>query len=148
MQWSATRNGGFSTARAADLVSPVTKGAFAPAAVNAEDQRSDPDSLHSFMRSLIRAYRECPELGWGEFTLLGCDAPSVLAHRCSWQDRAVVAVHNLAAEPVTARVTLPEGTGPVRLAEPLGDVRLETDKQGRFTVRLPRYGRLWLQVTA
>jgi trehalose synthase len=148
MQWSATRNGGFSTARAADLVSQVTKGAFAPAAVNAEDQRSDPDSLHSFMRSLIRAYRECPELGWGEFTLLGCDAPSVLAHRCSWQDRAVVAVHNLAEEPVTARVTLPEGTGPVRLAEPLGDVRLETDKQGRFTVRLPRYGRLWLQVTA
>ena len=30
------------------------------------DQRRDRDSLLSFMRELIRRYRECPELGWGE----------------------------------------------------------------------------------
>jgi len=43
-------------------------------------------------------------------------------------------------------VTLPEGVGPVRLAEPLGDVRMESDRQGRLEVRLGRYGRQWLCV--
>jgi len=69
----------------------------------------------------------------------------VLAHRCLWEDRATVAVHNLADRAVTAEVALPEGTGPHRLREPLGDREVTTDRAGRFTVRLPRYGRLWLQ---
>jgi hypothetical protein len=47
---------------------------------------------------------------------------------------------------MSATVTLPEGAGPVRLAEPLGDVRLESDKQGRLEVRLGRYGHQWLCV--
>lgn len=145
MQWTAGRNGGFSTAAAADLVSKPARGRFGPRAVNVEDQRADPDSLHWFVRSLIRAYRECPELGWGSPTLLTCDQPSVLAHRCTWEDRSVVALHNLADRPVTARVTLPEGTGPVHLVEPLGDTALSTDRSGVLEVRLKRYGRLWLR---
>jgi trehalose synthase len=146
MQWTGGRNGGFSEAPSADLVSQVVRGAYGPKSVNAEQQRSDPDSMHAFVRALMRAYRECPELGWGAFTLLDCDQPGVLAHRCTWQDRAVVALHNLTDRPVSATVTLPEGVGPVRMAEPLGDVRMETDGHGRLDVRLGRYGRQWLCV--
>jgi glycosidase len=146
MQWTGGRNGGFSDAPSADLVSQVVRGAYGPKSVNAEQQRSDPDSMHAFVRALMRAYRECPELGWGAFTLLDCDQPGVLAHRCTWQDRAVVALHNLTDRPVSATVTLPEGVGPVRMAEPLGDVRMETDGHGRLDVRLGRYGRQWLCV--
>jgi trehalose synthase len=146
MQWTAGRNGGFSTAPAADLVSPVVRGAYAPKSVNVAQQRSDPESMHAFVRSLVRAYRECPELGWGAFDLLDCDQPGVLAHRCTWQDRSVVALHNLTDRAVSGTVSLPEGVGPDRLAEPLGDVRLETDRQGRLAVRLGRFGHLWLQV--
>ena len=148
MQWTGGRNAGFSDAPSADLVSPVVRGAYGPRSVNVDQQRSDPDSMHTFVRSLVRAYRECPELGWGAFALLDCDQPGVLAHRCTWQDRAVVALHNLTDRPVSATVTLPEGVGPVRLAEPLGDVRLETDRHGRLDVRLGRYGRQWLRVLA
>ena len=148
MQWDAGRNGGFSTAPAADLVSQVVRGSFSPRKVNADDQRSDPESLHTFMRGLIRAYRECPELGWGVSTILRCEQPSVLAHRCTWEDRSTVALHNLADRPVTARVTLPEGRGPVRLVEPLGRMEVSTDRAGVLEVRLPRYGRLWLRVQA
>jgi glycosidase len=147
MQWTAGRNGGFSTAKAADLVSPVVRGRFGPRHVNVEDQRRDPESLHAFVRSLVRVYRECPELGWGAFSLLRCDQPPVFAHQCVWGERTAVLLHNLADRPVTATVSLPGGRGPVHLAEPLGDARVSTDRAGSFQVRLPRYGHLWLQVT-
>ncbi|HEX6935080.1 MAG TPA: alpha-amylase family protein [Actinomycetes bacterium] len=148
MQWTSGRNGGFSTAATADLVAPVVRGRFGPKNVNAEDQRRDPESLHAFIRSLVRVYRECPELGWGEASMLPCEQPSVLAHRCTWEGRSIVLLHNLADRPVTAQVSLPEGRGPVHLAEPLGETRVTTDATGRFEVRLPRYGRLWLRVQA
>jgi len=144
MQWTSGRNGGFSDAPAGDLISAVVRGRFGPRNVNAADQRHDPESLHAFIRSLIRVYRECPELGWGAFTLLRCEQPSVLAHRCRWEERTTVLLHNLADRPVTATVTLPEGRGPLELVEPLGTARVTTDKAGRFEVRLPRYGHLWL----
>jgi glycosidase len=44
-----------------------------PEHVNVAAQKRDPDSLWTFVRTLIQTYRECPELGWGDFR--------VLAHR-------------------------------------------------------------------
>src|SRR3712207_7493390 len=41
---------------------PVVDGGFAPEFVNVADQRRDEDSLLSFMKLLIRRYRESPEL--------------------------------------------------------------------------------------
>ena len=46
---------------------PGRTGGFGPEHVNVADQRRDPDSLWTFMRGLIQTYRECPELGWGQF---------------------------------------------------------------------------------
>jgi trehalose synthase len=145
MQWTSGRNGGFSTARAADLVSPVVRGTLGPREVNVHDQRRDPESLHSFVRSLIRVYRECPELGWGTFTLLQCDEPSVLAHQVQWEDRRLVVLHNLADREVRATLRLPEGTGPLDLEEPLGTRTATADRDGCLPVRLDRYGSLWLR---
>src|ERR687886_562448 len=101
MQWTAGRNGGFSSAAPSKLPGPVVDGGFAPEFVNVADQRRDPDSLLSFMKLLIRRYRECPELGWGEFELLEQPHPSVLAHLCRWDDGTLVPLPNLAAEPCT-----------------------------------------------
>jgi glycosidase len=66
MQWSPQPNGGFSSARASKLPRPVVGGAYGPEHVNVAAQRSDPDSLLSFVTLLIRRYRESPELGWSE----------------------------------------------------------------------------------
>jgi trehalose synthase len=147
MQWTSGRNGGFSTAKAADLVSAVVRGELGPSKVNARDQRSDPESLHAYVRALIRVYRECPELGWGTFSLLACEEPSVLAHQCVWEDRTLVVLHNLSEAPVTASVQLPSGQGPVELAEPLGTRTVTSDKAGLVSVKLGRYGSLWLRPT-
>jgi trehalose synthase len=145
MQWTASRNGGFSTAPTGSLISRVVRGDLGPRNVNVEDQRKDPESLHSFVRSLIRVYRECPELGWGTASLLSCDEPSVLAHQVVWEERTLVVLHNLADRPVRATVQLPSGRGPVDLTEPLGTRTATADRGGRVTLPLDRYGSVWLR---
>jgi maltose alpha-D-glucosyltransferase / alpha-amylase len=79
MQWTAGPTAGFTTGEAA--VPLVTDGPFAPGKVNVADQRRDPESLLNWMERAIRARKELPELGWGSWTLLDTDQPSVLANR-------------------------------------------------------------------
>ena len=148
MQWTAGRNGGFSDADPGRLPGPVVTGGFAPEFVNVADQRRDPDSLLSFMKLLIRRYRESPELGWGTFEVLDQPHREVLAHLTSWDDGAVVAVHNLGAEPRTVPLVLP-GCGPTHRLEDLlqtGSVALADD--GSAELALEGYGYRWLRVVA
>jgi hypothetical protein len=44
-------------------------------------------------------------------------------------------------------VQLPSGRGPVELAEPLGTRTVTSDQAGHLTVKLDRYGSLWLRPT-
>lgn len=148
MQWTSDRNGGFSRADARRLPGPVVDGGFSPEFVNVADQRRDPDSLLSFMKLLIRRYRESPELGWGGFQVLEHDCSEVLVHLCTWDDGALVAVHNLGAESQTLRFTLPECTSQHRL-EDLLQVGTETvDDDGVVRLALDGYGYRWLRVVA
>lgn len=144
MQWTSGRNGGFSTARPSRLVQRLTPGGFGPEHVNVADQRRDPDSLWTFMHKLIRAYRACPELGWGQFEVLEQPHHQVLAHRSFTDDASVVALHNFGPEPVTVELTLAQGS--VALVDLLGMDDLATDDQGRVTVALEGYGFVWLRV--
>lgn len=148
MQWTSGTNGGFSTAAAGKLPGPVVDGGFAPRYVNVADQRRDPDSMLSFMRLLIRRYRESPELGWGTFTVLEQPHPAVFAHLSSWDDGALVALHNLGAEPRTVPLTLP-GCGSTHRLEDLlmvGSTPLADD--GSVELTLEGYGYRWLRVVA
>ncbi|WP_249522281.1 alpha-amylase family protein [Modestobacter marinus] len=148
MQWTSGDNGGFSDAPAKQLTRPVVEGGFAPEFVNVADQRRDPDSLLSFMKLLIRRYRESPELGWGGFQLLEQPHAAVLAHLCTWDDGALVAVHNLGAEPLTVPLTVP-GCGATHRLEDLltaGGAQLADD--GSVELALEGYGFRWLRVVA
>ena len=106
MQWTDEENGGFSKARPSRLRRPVVEGRFGPLAVNVAAQRRDPDSLLSWMERLIRRRRETPELGWGTWKVVRTNVPSVFAHRCDWEGRTVVAVHNLGEQPCVVRLQL------------------------------------------
>ena len=152
MQWSDGKNGGFSTAKAADLAVPLARGEYGPEHVNAAAARRDPDSLFNFMATLILRYRENAELGWGGFALIDQPEPAVFAHTCSSDGGLLVLLHNLGADPVkvTASAGAPDGpAGAFRDASLLdvfdgGSVPLEPD--GGFTVELGRYGFRWLRV--
>ena len=150
MQWERAHNGGFSSAPTERLVQRVTPGGYGPDHVNVADQRRDPDSLWYFMRELIQTYRECPELGWGDFTVLRQRHPEVLVHRCRWEESSVVAAHNLSGEPLTVRFSLPpddlEGGTPVWLEDPFAHREVETSDDGTVELTLEGYGHHWLRV--
>jgi trehalose synthase len=146
MQWTDGKNGGFSEAVPSRLASPVTEGGFGPEHVNVQRQRRDPDSLLSFMTLLTKRYRECPELGWGSFEVLRQPHASVLAHRCTWDDGSLIAIHNLSAEPRTIPLTLDDCDDTVQLADQLCDGVLAVGSDGSCEVELEGYGYRWLRI--
>jgi len=145
MQWTAGKNGGFSTARPSRLPGPVVEGGFAPEHVNVEAQRRDPDSLLSFMTLLARRYRECPELGWGAFEVIDQPHPAVLAHRCTWDEAQLVALHNLGPEPLSVPLQLTGDEGTV-LTDLLCDGQTPLPADGRVELHVEGYGFRWLRV--
>ena len=135
MQWSSERHRGFTTAD-----EPGRPPAPGDAEVAA--QRRDPDSLLTWMELLIRRRRECPELGWGEVTILDAGDPAVFAHRADWDGSTIVAVHSLAEEPREVRIEVGEADAVVDLFGP--DELKPPD--GHVTVALGRYGHRWFRV--
>ena len=97
MQWQDRPNAGFSTvADPARLVRPMTRrGRYGWAAVNVRDQERDPDSLLRWFEELVRAVRECPEIGVGRCSVVDLRSPSVLAHRFDAPEGSVLLLHNL-----------------------------------------------------
>jgi glycosidase len=146
MQWSPERNGGFTTAAPSRLRRPVVEGAFGPEHVNVADQRGDPDSLLEFVSLLIRRYRESPELGWADFTILDQPHRSVLAHDSRWDDRRMIAVHNLSPEPRTVPLQLTDCEPGSHAIDLLEEGKTEIDETGRVEVAMDGYGYRWLRV--
>ena len=140
MQWSTERHGGFSTApEGTRLRRPVASGRFGPEHVNVAAQRRDPDSLLNWFERLIRRRRECPEIGFGELTVLDAGARSVLAHRCDWEGATLVAVHELAGEAAEVRLPVEDG-------EALVDLFGDAEHPLPASLRLAPHAAHWLRV--
>lgn len=151
MQWTSGTNGGFSRARRSRLAGPVVEGPFGPEHVNVADQRRDPLSLLTFVQTLVRRYRESPELGWAEqVEILDQPHAPVLAHRSTWDDASTVALHNLSPDALVVPLKLadcrPTDDGPVQLVDLLGDDACEIADDGSVELELPGYGYRWLRV--
>ncbi|HET6626294.1 MAG TPA: alpha-amylase family protein [Nocardioidaceae bacterium] len=146
MQWTRQRNGGFSRAAPSRMRRPVTTGAFGPEHVNVADQRGDPDSLLNFISLLIRRYRQSPELGWADLEVLDQPHRHVLAHECRWDDRRLVAVHNLSPESCTVPLQLDGCDDTDHLVDLLQDGTTALDAQGRAELTLDGYGYRWLRL--
>ena len=141
MQWAAEPQAGFTTA--SEPCRPlVEEGPFGFREVNVTRQRRDPESLLNWMERLVRRRRECPELGWGEWTLLDAGDPALFAQRSDWDDSTIVAVHSFAGRDLSARLRLgEEGT----LLDLFRDEDHELDG-GEVLIELPPYGARWFRL--
>jgi glycosidase len=150
MQWSAGRNAGFSTATdPASLCRPVTTAdGYGPAAVNVASQQRDEGSLLNWFARLTRRRRQCPELGLGRSSPIEAGHPAVMALRSVWQDSAMVTVHHLGDDSVTARLELGEQGRGQHLVDLFGDQDLEPDEDGRVELELEPYACRWWRVRA
>jgi len=96
MQWTAGRNGGFSTAAAKALHRPViTGGDYGFETLNVEAQRRDDSSLLHWFERMLHTLRECSEFGVGKCTPLDTGDRAVLAITYEAPGGMMLALHNL-----------------------------------------------------
>ncbi|HEX2226985.1 MAG TPA: alpha-amylase family protein, partial [Candidatus Binatia bacterium] len=144
MQWTDDSQAGFSTAE--KLVHPVlSKGPYRYDQVNVEKQRRDPGSLLSWTACMIRLRKECPEVGWGDWTILPSGAPSVLAMRYDWRGNSLVVLHNF--DDKSHEVTIkPDVHGGDKLLSLLIKDQSQADESGTHRIALEAYGYRWYRV--
>jgi maltose alpha-D-glucosyltransferase/alpha-amylase len=144
MQWANERNAGFSTARR--TVHPVIrKGVFGYPQVNVEDQRRDSGSLLNWMKKLIRARKECCEIGYGDWELVRTGKAQVLGICYSWRGCRVLVLHNFSATPVEIGFHL-AGPDSDLLSDVLGTNDSRVHPDGKHHIMLPEYGYRWYRV--
>jgi maltose alpha-D-glucosyltransferase/alpha-amylase len=141
MQWSAERHGGFSTADT--IVRPAVEGGpYGFETVNVEAQRRDPYSLLQWTTRMIRLRKLCPEIGWGEWSIVAGGSSAVLALAYRWRDETVVCAHNVAEEPVEAVLRLGGG----RLVDLIEDDEIDARPGAAHRVPLEAYGYRWFRL--
>jgi maltose alpha-D-glucosyltransferase / alpha-amylase len=148
MQWTAEKNAGFSTAPAKQLRRPIIDfGEYDYHRVNVQAERRNPRSLLNSLERMIRTRKEFPEFACGKYRLLESDQPDrIFAHACEdEQGKAVLAIHNLSGENVTAKIRL--WTDTVNYAVFLfGDVN-EVEITGKdLPIELEGYGYNWVRL--
>jgi len=151
MQWSASANGGFSSA--AKLVRPVVSaGPYGYPEVNVDAQTRDGSSLLRWMTELIRTRKRCPQIGAGPWRIVPTRNEHVLALAYPDPDSgAVVCVHNFDERPHEVALELGgEGTERIDslLDNFLDSAESVSSEAGRHRVRLDAFGYRWYRVTA
>jgi maltose alpha-D-glucosyltransferase / alpha-amylase len=146
MQWSEAINGGFSTASPEQLIRPViNEGPFQYQNVNVAAQRRDPNLLLNWIERAIRLRKECSELGWGDWRILETDDPAVFAHSCQWQNRTILAVHNLSSKAREIKLDLRDYKNQ-HILDLLGDRKATPIQDDSHHVELEGYGYRWLRL--
>ena len=144
MQWSNDRHGGFTAGD--DPVKPVIAGGpYGYEEVNVEKQRRDDNSLLNWTVRMIRLRKECPEIGWGNWTALATRSPHVLALCYEWRGNSVVVLHNFSSRPQEARFTV-KTEGGAHLVNLLVNEEIHADENGVHRVSLEAYGYRWFRV--
>jgi maltose alpha-D-glucosyltransferase / alpha-amylase len=146
MQWTSYGNGCFSEAPLDRLVRPIaTEGDYSCERVNVGDQRSDSDSLLNWMAALMRARRECGEIGAGEWSALDTGNDAVLGMRYDLDDSAIVVFNNLSGKRRTVALNLTDDeimTATDLFADRLYDRLTPGDRK----MRLAGYGYRWIRI--
>jgi maltose alpha-D-glucosyltransferase / alpha-amylase len=145
MQWTNEPHGGFS--RAERTVRPVINDeVYGYEKVNVAQQRRDPESLLNWSERRIRMRKECPEFGWGDFTVLRLDVPEVLAIRYDFRGVSMLTLHNFSSRRQSLAVD--PRTDNSGLLVDVFDNNHSRSENGMHEVTLPPYGHRWYRVGA
>ena len=105
MQWSGDRNAGFCDVDVDPQVPVQRDGPYASGRVNVGQQRPDDGSLLNWVAAAIRTRRESSAIGWGTARGLQVDDRRVFGVRHDHHTDVVVALNNLADEPVEVTIS-------------------------------------------
>jgi maltose alpha-D-glucosyltransferase/alpha-amylase len=144
MQWTVERHGGFSRSRT--VVRPVINDpVYGFKRVNVADQRRDADSLLNWTERIIRMRKECPEIAWGNFTVLRANAPEVLILRYDWRDTSLVTMHNFSSRKQKVRMNV-DAPNDRLLVELFDGHHSKAHDDGAHRIDLAPYGWRWFRV--
>jgi len=134
MQWSAQRNGGFSSADPRCLYQPlVSDHRYHYRHLNVEAQQQMPGSLLSWLQRRLRLRGADPLFSRGALHLPAADNRRVLALLRRWRERRLLLLHNLSGRPQVVRLDLPGLVGwrPLPIADdPAPQPRLGERRRG------------------
>ncbi len=106
MQWDPNPSAGFSQADPSRFYAPVIDTPpYDPAHVNVANQREDPNSLFSTMRTMVSVHKAHRAFGWGSFEWVQTGSPAVAAYLRSHAQEKILVLNNVAATP--QKVQLP-----------------------------------------
>jgi len=146
MQWSTEPHGGF-TRHHKPIAPVISSGPYGFPHVNVAAQRRDPNSLLNWTERMVRMRKEVPEIGWGDFALIGAGTPEVFAMRYDWRQNSVLVVHNLSATP--CEIMLDPGVAGSHdglLVNLLSEDHSTPDAESKHRILLEPYGYRWFRV--
>jgi maltose alpha-D-glucosyltransferase/alpha-amylase len=144
MQWSAESQAGFSTAKKT-VLPVISKGPYSFERVNVEAQRRDINSLLNWTERMIRLRKECPEFGWGDYSIVATGNSGVLAIQYAWRNNRLLTLHNFHEKPATVKLALGPNEGH-RLTNLLAGEHSEAGPNGKHTIVLEGYGYRWFRM--
>ena len=112
--------------------------------MNVDVQRDDDQSLLAWFERMLRALRECPESGDGQWTLLDTGSEHVLGLRLEGATGTTIALSNLADEPETVDLSPEIGTT-VGLLEMFANRRYGRRPFDVSRLELDGWGYRWLR---
>ena len=144
MAWSNGPQAGFSTCP--KTIRPVlNRGPFGYKTVNVEAQRRQDGSLLNWMAAMIRLRKECPEIGWGDWSLVETGAPGVLGIRYEWKGNALIILHNFSAKPKEVRLRVKDDRA-VILTNLRQNDESRADENRQHRIAIEAYGYRWYRV--
>src|SRR5262249_27037507 len=114
--------------------------------INVAAQQRDPNSMLNWTERMIRLRKECPEIGWGQYTSLHTGNANVLAMRYDWRNNSLVTVHNFSSRPQKIRLTVGNVLGSDRLVNLILGEHSQAEADGKHTIVLEEYGYRWFRV--
>ena len=144
MQWSNEPQAGF-TKSDKPVIPVIAEGPYGFEHVNVAAQKRDPNSLMDWTERMIRMRKEVPEIGWGDFSILGTGKPEVLALRYDWRNNSLLFVHNLS--PIPTEVKFRAGAKvDGQLVNLLSNDHSTPNASGKHRILLEPYGYRWFRI--